>query len=275
VAALGLTGLLVGRSAECDFPAEVGDLPVVTASRVDTTPLSSSDIDTAVRDAVLAGRSLYAVDEELIRELEPDVIITQDLCHVCAVSGDDLGRMRSLDAELISLDPRTIAEVEESVRLLGARLGAGEAAAAVVKGMRATMARATEAVEGRIPVPVFVAEWLDPPFAAGHWVPEMVQLAGGREVLGKAGGPSFATTWADVAAAEPDLIVVAPCGFGAARAAAAAAAVRFTCRAVAVEADAHYSRPAPRIADGVAQLAHLLHPAAAPDPGLPAIDLTA
>ncbi len=248
-------------------------LPVVTASRVDTTTLSSRGIDSAVRDAVLSGRALYAVDEELIRELRPDIVITQDLCHVCAVSGDDVGRIRSLDAEVISLDPRTVADVEATVIQLGERLDASDAARAVVDRMRRTIAAASEAVAGCQPVRVFVAEWLDPPFAPGHWVPEMVALAGGHEVLGCSGGPSFPVTWDDVAAAGPDVVVVAPCGFGAERAAAESVGIRFPCRAVAVEADSYYSRPAPRLADGVAQLAHLLHPTVAPDSGLPAIGL--
>ena len=187
----------------------------MTASRVDTSVLSSSDIDAAVRAAVLSGQALYAVDEELVRELSPDVVITQDLCHVCAVSGDDVGKIRSLDAEVISLDPRTIADVESTVVELGDRLDAAAAAAAVIERMRGTIAAAVDAVAGRPPVPVFVAEWLDPPFAAGHWVPEMVALAGGREVLGRTGGPSFPVTWDDVAAAGPELVVVAPCGFDA------------------------------------------------------------
>lgn len=271
--ALGRTGWLVGRSAECDFPPEVEALPVVTASRVDTAALASREIDAAVRDAVLSGRSLYAVDEELIRELRPDIVITQDLCHVCAVSGDDVGRIRSLDAEVVSLDPRTIAEVEATVELLGEQLDATAAAREVVDRMRRTIEAAAAAVAGRDLVPVFVAEWLDPPFAAGHWVPEMVALAGGREVLGRTGGPSFPVTWDEVAEAGPDVVVVAPCGFGAERAAAESRAIAFPCAAVAVEADSYYSRPAPRLADGVAQLAHILHPAAAPDPGLPAVAL--
>ena len=273
--ALGRAGWLVGRSAECDFPPEIDGLPVVTASRVETSALSSRHIEEAVRDAVLSGQALYAVDEELIRELRPDLVITQDLCHVCAVSGDDVGRIRSLDAEVLSLDPRTIAGVEATVQLLGARLDAATAAQEVVAGMRRTIEAASAAVAGRDPVSVFVAEWLDPPFAAGHWVPEMVALAGGREVLGRSGGPSFPVTWDDVAAAAPEVVVVAPCGFGAERAASEARSIAFPCPAVAVEADSYYSRPAPRLAGGVAQLAHILHPAAAPDPGLPAIALEA
>jgi len=275
VGALGRTDWLVGRSAECDFPADVDGLPVVTASRVDTSTLSSRDIDEAVREAVLSGRALYAVDEELIRELGPDLVITQDLCHVCAVSGDDVGKIRSLDAEVISLDPRTIADVGATVELLGGRLDAADAAREVVGRMRRTIPAAAAAVAGREPVAVFVAEWLDPPFAPGHWVPEMVALAGGREVLGRTGGPSFPVTWDDVAEAGPEVVVVAPCGFGAERAAAESARIAFPCPAVAVEADSYYSRPAPRLAEGVAQLAHILHPGTAPDPGLPAIALEA
>jgi len=253
----------------------VEGLPVVTASRIDTSALASRDIDQAVRDAVLSGQALYAVDEALIRELAPDLVITQDLCHVCAVSGDDVGKIRSLDAEVVSLDPRTIAEVEATVELLGERLDAAAAARHVVGQMRRIISVATAAVAGREPVRVFVAEWLDPPFASGHWVPEMVALAGGREVLGRPGGPSYPVTWDDVAQAGPDVVVVAPCGFGAARAAAEAAGIALPCPAVAVEADSYYSRPAPRLADGVAQLAHILHPGAARDPGLPAITLEA
>jgi iron complex transport system substrate-binding protein len=156
---------------------------------------------------------------------------------------------------------------------VAARLGVSERGEAVAGAMERSIAQTRRAVAGAAPVRVFVAEWLDPPFAAGHWLPEMVAAAGGVEVLGTAGMPSFATTWADVAAARPQLVVAAACGFDAARIAVEAAGMEFPCRAVAVDANAHYSRPAPRLAEGVAQLAFLLHPEAAPDPGLPAIEL--
>jgi iron complex transport system substrate-binding protein len=139
--------------------------------------------------------------------------------------------------------------------------------------MEARIAATAAAVAGAAPVPAFVAEWLDPPFAAGHWLPEMVAAAGGRDVLGQAGQPSFPTTWDEVFAAAPDVIVAAACGFDAERIAVEAAGMEFPCRTVAVDANAHYSRPAPRLAEGVEQLAHLLHPDRAPDPGLPAIEL--
>ena len=271
VGALGLTGALVGRSAECDWPPEVRDLPVVTAARVDTDALASLEIDRAVRDALADGRSLYALDEELIEELAPDVILTQDLCAVCAVSSDDVGRLCGVDAAVLSFDPRGIAGIEDSVRELAGELGVAERGEEVVAEMEEKIGRARERVAGLDPVRVFVAEWLDPPFAAGHWVPEMVAHAGGHEVLGIAGRASFATTWTAVLERRPELVVLAPCGFDATRTAREAETPPLPCRVVAVDANAYFSRPAPRIADGIAQLAFLLHPDVVPDPG-PALD---
>jgi iron complex transport system substrate-binding protein len=226
-----------------------------------------------VRAAVLDGKSLYALDDALIRELAPDLVITQDLCHVCAVSSEDVTRVRSLEADVLALDPRTLGEVAESVRVVARRIGVDERGEAVAGEMEARIAAAAEAVIGAEPVAVFVAEWLDPPFAAGHWLPEMVAAAGGTDVLGRAGQPSFPTTWDDVFAAGPAVILAAACGFDAARIAQEAAALEFPCRTVAVDANARYSRPAPRLAEGVEQLAHLLHPGLAPDPGLPSIEI--
>ena len=246
---------------------------MVTAARIDSDRLRSRDIDAAVRTAVRDGRPLYALDDDLIRSLAPDLVITQDLCHVCAVSSDEVGRVRSLDAEVLALDPRTLAEVAESVRVVARRLGVAGRGDEVAAAMERSVQETRRAVAGAPPVPVFVAEWLDPPFAAGHWLPEMVAAAGGAEVLGRAGMPSYPTTWDEVAAAGPELVVAAACGFDAARIAAEAAGMRFPGRTVAVDANADYSRPAPRLAEGVAQLAFLLHPAVAPDPGLPWIEL--
>jgi iron complex transport system substrate-binding protein len=272
VGALGLTHLLVGRSAECDYPVDVSALPVVTSARIDSEVLSGAQIDQAVRDAVLDGSSLYAVDAALIRELDPDLVITQDLCRVCAVSTDEVRRIEALDCDVLALDPHTIAEVEDSVHTVAGRLGRPELAAPVVAGMRDTIGSAAAAVDGLPRRRVFLAEWHDPPFASGHWLPEMVALAGGADVLGEAGAPSRPVTWDDVDAVDPEIVIVAPCGFDAARA-ARETAPRGDRPTVCVDANAYYSRPAPRIAAGVAQLAHLLHPAAAPDPGMPAIRL--
>ncbi|HET7378519.1 MAG TPA: ABC transporter substrate-binding protein [Gaiellales bacterium] len=266
VASLGMADLLVGRSAECDWPDEVRELPVVTAARVDTAAMNGAEIDAAVRAALLEGGSLYAIDERVLSELEPDLIITQDLCRVCAVSGDDVARLQSIEAEVISLDPHTIGEIEGTVRLLADRLdtcraGSCERGADVVTAMRRTIIAAMDAVAGKPQRPVFVAEWLDPPFAAGHWVPETVDLAGGRDVLGMAGRASYATTWPVVAAARPEVVVAAPCGYDRERAAAEATAVESKMPApwVAVDANAHFSRPSPRIAEGVRLLADILH----------------
>ena len=273
VGALGLADALVGVSEECDWPPEARALPVVTTSRVDASSLDSGSIDRAVRDALADGLPLYAVDEDLVASLEPDLILTQDLCAVCAVASGDLGSLRSLDGEIVSIDAHTIAEIEASVLELARRLGVPERGQAVVEEMKAKLANVRGLVAGAPRRRVFVCEWLDPVFAAGHWLPEMVEAAGGEEVLGRAGQPSFPTTWDDVLAHSPDLVVVAPCGFDADRAAREAHPPDLPCPAVAVDANAYYSRPAPRIADGVRQLAHLVHPDLAPDPGLPAIPL--
>jgi iron complex transport system substrate-binding protein len=275
IADLGLADALVGVSEECRWPPEVIGKPVVTAARIDPSLLTSLEIDVAVRDSVRDGRSLYSVDAELIEALAPDLIVTQDLCAVCAVSSGELATACPVGAEVLSLDPRTLRGVSDSVLTLGARLGVAargeELAAAVWESIDATAA----VVRGLPRRRVFLAEWLDPPFCAGHWLPEMIELAGGVDVLGRAGEPSYATTWDAVVAADPELIVLAPCGFGAAEAAERAASLEFPCPAVAVDGDSYYSRPAPRLADGVRQLAHLFHPTVVPDPGLPAIALAA
>jgi iron complex transport system substrate-binding protein len=273
VAQLGLVESLVGVSEECRWPTEVIGKPVVTAARIDPVSMSSLEIDEAVRASVRDGRSLYSVDAELIDALSPDVILTQDLCAVCAVSSGELAEACLVDAEVISLDPRTLVEVAETVRLLGSRLGARERGDQLATGMLRTAEEVAAAVRGLPKRRVFFAEWIDPPFCAGHWLPEMIDLAGGVDVLGRAGQPSHPTNWELVYSRAPELVIVGPCGFDVFEAAARAGQIEFPCRAVAVDGDAYYSRPAPRLADGVRQLAHLVHPEHAPDPGLPAIEL--
>jgi iron complex transport system substrate-binding protein len=273
IAELGLADSLVGVSEECRWPREVIGKPVVTAARIDPASMSSFEIDDAVRASVRDGRSLYTVDADLIDSLAPDVIVTQDLCSVCAVSSGELASACPVDAEVLSLDPRTLAEVAETVRLLGARLGAGERGEELAARMLATIEGAAASVRGLPKRRVFFAEWIDPPFCAGHWLPEMIDLAGGVDVLGRAGQPSHPTSWETVWALKPELVIVGPCGFDVDQAAARAAEIEFLCAAVAVDGDAYYSRPAPRLADGVRQLAHLIHPKIAPDPGLPLIGL--
>jgi iron complex transport system substrate-binding protein len=273
VAELGLLDSLVGVSEECRWPPEVIGRPVVTAARIDPAAMSSLEIDEAVRASVRDGRSLYRVDADLIDALSPDVIVTQDLCAVCAVSSGELAEACLVDAAVISLDPRTLAEVAETVRLLGSRLGARERGDELAARMLRTVEEVAATVRGLPKRRVFFAEWIDPPFCAGHWLPEMIDLAGGVDVLGRAGQSSHPTTWELVRSLAPELVIVGPCGFDVVQAAARAGEIEVRCRVVAVDGDAYYSRPAPRLAEGVRQLAHLIHPNHVADPGLPVINL--
>jgi iron complex transport system substrate-binding protein len=272
---LGFVDSLVGVSEECRWPSSVVGKPVVTAARIDPSSLASLEIDEAVRRSLRDGRSLYTVDAQLIDALGPDLIVTQDLCAVCAVSSGELASACPVGAELVSLDPRTFGDVVDSVRFLAGKLGAAERGAEIAARMMDAVDEVVSAV-GRLRCPrVFFAEWLEPPFCAGHWLPEMIELAGGVDALGRSGEPSYATSWETVFGLEPELVVVGPCGFDAETAAARADGIGWPCRAVAVDGDGYYSRPAPRLADGVRQLAHLFHPDVVPDPGLPAIPLPA
>ena len=273
IADLGLVDSLVGVSEECRWPEDVIGKPIVTTAKIDSANLSSGEIEAIVRESLGDGHSLYAVDAELLDELSPDVLVTQDLCTVCAVSSGDLASACPVGAEVISLDPRTLGEVADTVTVLAERLGAAEAGRRIVSEMHAKVDAVRAAVAGLPRRRVFVAEWIDPPYCGGHWVPEMVEAAGGEDVLAVHAEPSFPTTWDDVVAAHPELVVIAPCGFHAEEAAARSAELRLPCRVVAVDADSYFSRPAPRLADGVRQLGHLIHPEAVPDPGLPAIEL--
>src|SRR5436190_19971250 len=273
VADLGLIDSLVGVSEECAWPPEVKSKPRVTAARIDSRSLSNAQIDQAVRESIEDGNSLYTVDADLIDELRPDILITQDLCTVCAVSSGDLASACPIGVEIISLDPSTLGEVADTVTLLGDRLGAPDAARRIVDEMRRKIESVRAATRGLERKRVFVAEWIDPPFCGGHWVPEMVEVAGGLDVMGVHAKPSFTTTWDEVIPLEPEIVVVAPCGFLAEEAAERAAGLQLPCRVVAVDADSYFSRPAPRLADGAVQLGHLLHPDAVPDPGLAAIEL--
>jgi iron complex transport system substrate-binding protein len=273
VAELGLLGSLVGISEECDWPPEVRGLPVVTSSRVDTTRLTSLEIDRGVREALADGRPLYAIDRELLEALQPDLILTQNLCAVCAVSADKVNELCATEAEVVALDAHTLAEIEARILSLADLLGVSARGRAVVAGMESKIASVRASVAEAPRRPVVVAEWLDPPFAAGHWIPELVETAGGRDLLGCAGAPSYPTSWEIVREARPDLVVVAPCGFDHVRAASEARLPPLACRAVAVDSNAYYARPAPRLADGVAQLAFLIHPELVDDPGLPYVEL--
>lgn len=257
---LGLTDNLIGRSCECNWPPSILNTAVVSLSRVDSLQLSGAQIDAQVRSALGDGKELYSIDEEVLRQLAPDFIITQDLCQVCAVSSDNVC---DVGAKVISLDPRTINEVAESFAFLGAQLGVAAKGKQVADHMLERIENVRRAVVGRKRPRVFIAEWLDPPFASGHWIPEMVDAAGGIEVLGKPGLPSVTTNWQAVRDANPEIVIFAPCGFDEVRAAKEAAVLvdQFdpNWQTACVNADRFFARPAPSIADGIEQLAKIFH----------------
>jgi iron complex transport system substrate-binding protein len=273
--ALGLGDDVVGVTHECDHPDAVHRLASVTR---DVLPpdLSAAAIDAAVRERTQGGRSIYELDVDALRALEPDLIVTQQLCAVCAVSYDDV---RAIAAELptrpkvVALDPHTLGETMGDIRTIAQATGAREAALDLVARQRARIDGVRGAVRGAPTVAVAALEWLDPVFVAGHWTPQLIELAGGTDVAGFAGEPSHESSWAAVAAGEPEVVVCMPCGYDAPRALheASARADRLWAlgarRVVAVDAAATFSRPGPRLVDGLELLAHVLHPdlVSAPD----------
>jgi iron complex transport system substrate-binding protein len=273
IAELGLLDGLVGISEDCNWPSEVSQKPLVARTKIDVATMTSAEIDALVTESAAESHSLYAVDAELMNELQPDLVITQDLCEVCAVSSGDLATACPIGVEVFSMNPRTLDDVIESVVTLADRLGVHERGVAVAAEMRSSIAAVRLAVEGLERPRVFVAEWIDPPYGSGHWLPEMVDAAGGTNVLSAPGEYSFATAWETVLAEAPDLIVVAACGFSLDQALERTSELNLPVRTVVVDGDAHFSRPAPRLAVGIRQLAHLLHPGAVADPGAPFAEL--
>ncbi len=273
IADLGLMDSLVGVSEDCNWPPEVASKPVVARSRVALSGLTSAQIDEIVMASKSESHSLYAVDAQLMSELQPDLVITQDLCEVCAVSSGDLSTACPIGVEVFSMNPRSFEDVVESVIALAERLGVRQRGVEVAQNMRDKVQEVTKAVAGHDRPRVFVAEWTDPPYGSGHWLPEMVEAAGGANVLSRPGEYSFATTWETVLAEKPELIVLAACGFSLQQSLERMPDLQLPVRTVVVDGDAHFSRPAPRIADGIRQLAHLIHPDAVPDPGLPHAEL--
>jgi iron complex transport system substrate-binding protein len=281
---LGLGKQVVGVTHECDWPPEAAERPAVTASLLDSSELTSAEIDSAVVEAAQDGKPLYAVDAATWEQIDADVVVAQDLCEVCAVSTDTLDEIvsaRAVDVEVVPYSPSNLDQILASIVGLGVRLDAEGAADELAGGMRRRLDRVRAALaEVETSPRVFVSEWLDPPFAAGHWVPDMVSLAGGTEVAGMSGEPSYRMRWNDVAALEPDLVVLAPCGFDLDRtiselvtldlsANLLGTAARQESRVFAVDANANFSRPGPRVVDGVELLAYLIHPSAYSDPGIP------
>jgi iron complex transport system substrate-binding protein len=282
--ALGLGDQVVGVTHECDWPPEAIGRPVVTASLVETAELTSAEVDRMVAQAASSGTPLYAVERETWERVDADVVIAQELCEVCAVSTDQLDEIvsaRSLEVDVVGFSPSTLDGIQDGIADLGARFGAEAEAAELTGGMGARLDRVRAALAEVESSPrVFVSEWLDPPFAAGHWVPDMVTVAGGTEVAGMSAEPSYRMRWTDVVALEPDVVVLAPCGFDLDRTLTEVVTLdlsanllgtpaRQESRVFAVDANAHFSRPGPRLVDGVELLAYLLHPEAYSDPGSP------
>ena len=265
VHALGAGAELVGRSHECDYPSSVTKLPVVSRPVLDLDDASPAAIDVAVAQRMDSGDTLYRIDEVLLRELKPDVILTQNLCRVCAPSGDELTRaVRKFDLrpEVLFLTPRNVAEIVDNVLAVGRAIGRTNEAESLVRAHEQRLAKVRAAV-ARAPIRrVVFLEWTEPLFCGGHWVPEMISLAGGYDPLGRPGEDSVRMDWDDVAKAEPEMIIVSPCGYRLERAAELARQMPQISDATvyAVDANAYFARPGPRVVEGVELLAHLFHP---------------
>ena len=260
--AVGAGDQLLGRSHECDYPRGVERLPIVSRPALDLEGMSQGEIDAAVSGHMQTGESLYVVDEQLLRDIAPDVILTQDLCHVCAPSGNELTRALATlprKPELIFLTPRTLAEIDENIVTVGRVVGREAAAKAVVDRNHERLEKIRASTHGRTPRRVTFLEWADPPFCAGHWVPEMIEIAGGHDPLGRPGADSMRITWDDIRATRPEIVIVAPCGFGLAEAQRMAGELPALpgVRIEAVDANAYFARPGPRYAEGVEVLAEL------------------
>jgi iron complex transport system substrate-binding protein len=265
VHALGAGNELVGRSHECDYPSSVTRLPVVSRPALDLDDASPAAIDLAIADHMGSGDTLYTIDEVLLRDLQPDVILTQNLCRVCAPSGDELTRavMKfSLRPEVLFLTPRTVAEIEENIVAVGRAIGRLEEAEALVRTSQERLSSVRAAVAKAPARRVVFLEWTEPLFCGGHWVPEMISAAGGNDPLGRAGEDSVRIDWDDVVNARPEIIIVSPCGYRLERAVELAREMPHVSDATvyAVDANAYFARPGPRVVEGVDLLAHLFHP---------------
>ena len=283
VYALGLGESLYGVSHECDYPAAARDKPKVVRSRIDADGLSSGEIDRLVSELYARGERIYEVDEAVLRAAAPDVVITQELCEVCAVSYEDVRHAAArLDAppRVVSLDPASVADVLADIRRLGALCGVSDVADAVVGRLQARLddvrARAADAVrKAGVRPRVACIEWLDPLIVAGHWLPEMVEMAGGVDALALPGAASRRIDMAELVAAAPDVVVLMPCGMGTERAVAEARALGLgdaegwrglpavaNGRVYAADASAYFSRSGPRLVDAVELLGGMAHPGA-------------
>jgi iron complex transport system substrate-binding protein len=272
--ALGLGSDLIAVTHECDYPPAAQELPKITRDLL-PAGLSTAQIDAAVKERTLAGESIYELDAAMLRDLRPDLIVTQELCTVCAVAYDDVRAIaKEIEGppQVIALDPHTVGEVLGDARTLAQATDRKDAGVDLVREVSDRIDRVRLAVRGARHRPrVAALEWLDPPFVAGHWTPQLIEYAGGDDVLGFAGEHSAERTWQDVEAIQPDIVIVMPCGFDAEIAFREAEMHREQLsrlgagEVVAVNAAAYFSRPGPRIVDGLELLAHILHPELVPE----------
>ncbi|MDQ3797664.1 MAG: cobalamin-binding protein [Pseudomonadota bacterium] len=274
--ALGLNERLVGITHECDYPPDIQGKPIVVRNALPIERMSQREIDAAVAARLREGLSLYEVDEQLLRELAPDLILTQDLCQVCAPSGNEVAQALSLltpKPQILWMTPKTLAQIADNMRQLGEATGCSKQAKDLIKKGRARLAQieaATRAISRRSRV--FCMEWLDPVYCGGHWLPEMVRIAGGVDELAREAADSVRIDWNDVLQWAPEVLILTPCGFNLEQTIAQAPAlfdypgwnelpaVRQG-KVYAVDANAYFARPGPRVIEGTALLAHLIHPA--------------
>jgi iron complex transport system substrate-binding protein len=275
ICALGLGSRLMGITHECDYPPQIAGKPIIVRAALPTDTMSPLAIDVAVADRLREGLSLYCIDEALLRKIEPDLIVTQDLCQVCAPSGNEVTQvLNSLPSRprILSLTPKSLEDIFDNLRELGVATGRLSKAEEVNVQSRARLAKiAAEASRASHRPRVFCMEWVDPVYCSGHWVLEMVQIAGGVDELGRRGEDSVRISWNEVAQWAPEVLIIMPCGCGSAKAADQARqlaaypgwselpAVR-DCRVYAVNANSYFARPGPRVVEGIELLAHLLHP---------------
>lgn len=279
VCALGLSESLVGISHDCDHPSEISGKPVLSEAIV-TSDLPSGVIDARIRDQIHRGRSVYHLDEGQLAALRPDLILTQELCTVCAPSYTmvtEAAKVLDADTTIISLEPLGLFDILETVHLVGHKTGRSTQAEALVAELRGRIDRVRRQTASLARPRVVCIEWLDPIYIAGHWVPEMVEMAGGRDALGRPREPSFVVAWGDVVAAEPEVLVVMPCGFDIPRTRVEIhlltdrpgwqdlPAVQRG-RVYLTEATSYFNRPGPRIVTGLEILATIFHPAESSQP---------
>lgn len=273
VCALGLENSLVGVTHECDFPEGVVSKPRVTSSIIESSDMTSAQIDAAVRDSLAQDATIYHLDGPMLEKLRPDLIFTQNLCDVCAVGPQEVQSViasLSFAPQVVSLEPQTLAQVLDSICTVGALTHRTQEAAVLRDELHTRIQRVQQAVAGVSPVRVLSMEWIDPVFVGGHWVPEMIEIAGGCDVLGTAGQPSAVTRWEDVAQCMPEVVVAMLCGFDLHRSAQEMASYEFPSLWNALPAvqngqvwttdgSAYFSRPGPRLVDGIEILASIFH----------------